>query len=763
MIGQSIAHYRIVKQIGAGGMGRVFLAEDTKLDRQVALKVLLSPNPNASQVARFHREAKAAAALNHPNIVSIHELGTAGVQSYVVMEWLEGQTLRQRLEDGPPALPIALGYARDIIQGVVAAHEKGIYHRDLKPENIFITTDGRVKILDFGLAQMRAGDQFLAGSDNDVTGLVTTPGTMIGTSAYMSPEQVRGEAADHRSDIFAVGLMLYELLTGARPFREPTVVETMHAILKRPAPLDRIDPTVPRTVVEIVRRCLEKQPSDRFESARELSMAMQSLFDTASTSSTRAFFTADARVAPRPATVTSIAVLPFANMSGDPDMEYFSDGVTEEVINAIAQVRGLLVAARTSSFAFKGKSVSIQDVGAALNVSTVLEGSVRRSGQKLRIAVQLIQVSNGYQLWSERYDRQLDDVFAIQEDIASHIVQKLEVALTASAIGAIARPAATIEAYDLYLKGRYLVEQRGEGLVKGLEFFKQAIAVDPQYAPAYAGAAETLAVLAVYALAPPARVFPEAKAAAMRAIELDERLAEAHNAMAMVSLFQDWDWDSAGAAFNRALEINPNYVQARFWKGLLYLQLVRGQMTEALRETGHAVELDPMAMLPAYAHAIVLVNVGRYDEVIARCEARLAQNPAQFLLYRVLGVAYLCVGRLDEAIARLETGTDMSRRHAWFLGELGAAYAVAGRTEEAERIQAELAARAKISYVSPLSLASIPLMLGRMDEAVELFEEAFAVRDPVLVTATAWPLFDRARKDRRVQQLFERMGVRWIA
>jgi tetratricopeptide (TPR) repeat protein len=431
------------------------------------------------------------------------------------------------------------------------------------------------------------------------------------------------------------------------------------------------------------------------------------------------------------------------------------------VINAIAQVKGLLVAARTSSFAFKGKNVGIQDVGAALNVSTVLEGSVRRSGQTLRIAAQLIQVSNGYQLWSERYDRQLDDVFAIQEDIASHIVQKLEVALTASTIGAIARPAATIEAYDLYLKGRYLVEQRGEGLVNGLELFKQAIAVDPQYAPAYAGVAETLVLLAVYALAPPARVFPEAKAAATRAVELDARLAEAHNAMALVSLFQDWDWDTAGTAFRRALEINPNYVQARFWRGLLYLQLVRGEMNEALRETEHAIELDPMAMLPAYAHAMVLVNVGRYDEVIARCESRLTQNPAQFLLYRVLGVAYLCAGRLVEAIERLETGTRMSKRHVWFLGELGAAYAVAGRVEEAERIQEELTARAKISYVSPLSMASIPLMLGRMDEAVELFDQAFAVRDPVLVTTTAWPLFDRARKDPRVQQLFERMAVRW--
>jgi serine/threonine protein kinase/tetratricopeptide (TPR) repeat protein len=755
MIGQSIAHYRIVKEIGSGGMGQVFLAEDTKLDRQVAIKVLLSPNPNESQVARFQREARAAAALNHPNIISIHELGTEGVTSYVVMEWLEGRTLRQRLDDGPPPLPVALTYARDIIQGLVAAHEKGIYHRDLKPENIFITLDGRVKILDFGLAQMRVPSQ-LEGADSEATGLVTTPGTMIGTTVYMSPEQIRGESADHRADIFAVGLMLFELLTGARAFREPTIVETMHAILKQPAPLDRIDPEVPPAVIEIVRRCLEKQPADRFESARELAMAMQAL--DPSVVAGRVFA---APTAPRVPVSNSIAVLPFANMSGDAELEYFSDGVSEEVINAIAQVKGLHVAARTSSFAFKGKSLGIQQVGAALNVATVLEGSVRRSGQKLRISAQLIDVANGYQLWSERYDRQLDDVFAIQEDIATHIVQKLTVALTSSAIGAVARPSAPIEAYDLYLKGRYLVEQRGEAIVKGLESFKQAIAVDPGYALAYAGMAEALALLGIYGVVPHARVFPDAKAAAMRAVQLDDRLAEAHNAMALVAVFHDWDWDTAEKEFDRALEINPNHVAAHYWKGLLYYHHVRGNTADALRETEDAVMLDPMAMLPFYALTIVLVNVGRHDEAIVGLEARLARDPAQFLLYQVLGAAYFAAGRYDEAIATLEKGSELSRRHPLFTAMLGMVYVTVGRVADAERIQEELLERAKTSYVSSLSLASVPLYLGRIDEAVQGFERAFADRDPTLVMTPQWMPFKRARRDRRVQQVFERMGVTW--
>ena len=766
MVGQSIAHYRIVKKIGAGGMGEVFLAEDTRLDRRVAIKVLLSASPSESQVARFQREARAAAALNHPNIVSIHELGQAGVTPYVVMEWLEGRTLRDVLDEGPLSLGTALGFARDIVQGVVAAHEKDICHRDLTPANIFITCDGRVKILDFGLAQMHSTDQLLAsGSDSAATGVVTTPGTMIGTTSYMSPEQLRGEPADHRSDIFAVGLMLFELLTGTRPFRESTVVESMHAILKRPAPLDRIDPSVPRPLIDIVGRCLEKQPADRFESARDLAVALQTLTRTPTASSSTAWDLAERRLVPHAAAVkASIAVLPFTNMSGDADMEYFSDGVTEELINTIAHLRGVQVAARTSSFAFKGKSVGIAEVGRALNVTTVLEGSVRRAGQKLRITAQLINVANGYHLWSEKYDRQLDDVFAIQEDIATNIAHKLEVALTGSDVGALARPAAaTIEAYDLYLKGRYLVEQRGEGLVKGLEYFKQAIAVDPQYALAYAGLSETLSLLAVYAVVPPPHALPEAKAAATRAVELDERLAEAHNAMALIRLFHDWDWSGADAEFNRALTINPNYVPSRYWKALLYLQMVKSEHAEAIRESLRALELDPIAMLPAYALGLILVNAGRYDEAIARCEAWLTEDPSQFLLLRVLGAAYLCAGRDDEAIAALEKGAAISRRHPWFIGELGAAYATAGRPTDAAAIQEELVARAATAYTSHISLSLIPLALGRIDESVHYLERAFEAKDPMLIGTTTWPLYSEARKDVRVQRLYERMGVRWTA
>ena len=682
------------------------------------------------------------------------------------MEWLEGRTLREELDESRLSLAAALSYAREIVQGVVAAHEKGICHRDLKPANVFITSDGRVKILDFGLAQMRAADPLLdGGSRSAETGLVTTPGTMIGTTSYMSPEQLRGEPADHRSDIFAVGLLLFELLTGSRPFQEATIVETMHAIMKLPAPLDRFDPALPRPLIDIAARCLEKRPADRFDSARDLAVALQTLTRPPSTTSDTAWDLAERRLVPRSITVgTSIAVLPFTNMSRDAEMEFFSDGVTEELINTIAQLKGVHVAARTSSFAFKGKSVGIADVGRTLNVGTVLEGSVRRAGQKLRITAQLIDVASGYHMWSEKYDRQLDDVFAIQEDIATKIAEKLQVSLSGSEIGAIARPAAaTIEAYDLYLKGRYLVEQRGEGLVKGLDFFEQASAADPKYALAHAGLSETLSLLAVYAAMPPARALPEAKAAAARAVELDDRLAEAHNAMALVLLFHEWNWEGAKAEFDRALAINPNHVPSRYWRALLYMQMVRGEHGEAIRESLRALELDPIAMLPAYSLGVTLVNAGQYDEAIARCEAWLAEDPSQFLLLRVLGMAKLCVGRVDDAIQALEKGSAISHRHPWFIGELGAAYATAGRTADAETIQAELVERAAAGYISQISLSAIPLMLGRLDESVHYLERAFAEKEPLFIGTTTWPLYAEARKDVRVQEMYTRMGVRWTA
>ena len=761
---KTIGNYEVVRLIGEGGMGRVFLARDPMLDRHVAVKVLSSPNPLGEEVARFEREARALAALDHPNILSVHEFGRVGSTPYVVMELLDGRNLREMLVEGPIPYRQVLAYAMDVAQGLAAAHEKGIAHRDLKPENIFIMSSGRVKIVDFGLANVRVRDQSSASSSSKT--VLTTPGSVIGTIGYMAPEQVRGEVADQRADIFTFGAVLFEILTAKRPFEEQTMVETLHAILKGEPEWRRLEEArVPVAFIEIIRRCMDKNMLAR-PRATELVTVLQSVqtqSDLLSTPRSFRLSSSSSGSGISAARRTSIAVLPFTNIGADADMEYFSDGVTEDIINALTQVDGLFVAARTSCFAFKGKSASIPEIGAALRVNTVLEGSVRRSGKRIRITAQLIDAGDGYHLWSERYDRELDDIFAIQDDIAVNIAQKLRVALVTEREGdepVVVRPGTrNMEAYELYLKARYLVEQRGEGLAKGLEFFRQAIGADPEYALAYAGMAETLSLLAVYGAADPRQVMPGAKGAAHKALQLDDGLPEAHNAMALVSVLHDWGWPRAMEGFDRALSINPNFVPAHYWKGLFCHMFVKRNAEQALRETRRAVELDPMAALPAYALGLVYICTGKYEEAAHLAERSLARDPAQVILYRVMGVARLMLKQYDEATTALERGAQLSMRHPYFLGELGAVRIARGDPAEARRLQEELVARSKSAYTSPMSLSVIPVALGEFDKGIRYIEMAFEQRDPLLIAAMTWPMLAPVRSEPRVVRLFEEMGV----
>ena len=758
---KTIGQYEVVRLIGEGGMGRVFLARDPMLDRNVAVKVLSSSTPLGEEVARFEREAKALAALDHPNILSIHEFGRVGSTPYVVMELLDGSNLRDLIVAGPISPRTVIRYAIEIAQGLAAAHEKGIIHRDLKPENIFITKGDHVKIVDFGLANVRVHQPSPATSASKT--VLTAPGSVIGTVGYMAPEQVRGEPADHRADLFTFGAVLFEMLTGRRPFEEETMVETLHAILKSDPPMRRLEEArVPPALIDIVGRCLEKNVTRRFQSAREIVIALQTVPSQSEWVSTpRSFRTSSTPSGISIGRRTSIAVLPFTNIGGDADMEYFSDGVTEDIINALTQVEGLYVAARTSCFAFKGKAAAIPEIGAALRVNTVLEGSVRRAGKRLRITAQLIDVGDGYHLWSERYDRELDDVFAIQDDIAVNIAQKLRIALADRPPDEpLVKPATrNLDAYELYLKARFLVEQRGEGLVKGLEFFRQAIAADPDYAIAYAGMSETLSLLAVYGVADPRQVIPGAKGAAHKALQLDDRLAEAHNAMALVSVLHDWGWNRALAEFDRALAINPSFVPSHYWKGLFLHLFVRRKGEDAVRETERALELDPMAALPAYALGLVYIGTGRHEDALRCAERMLARDPGHAILYRVVGVARLCLGDIDEALVALERGAALSMRHPWFVGELGVARAAKGDVAEARRLQEELLARSHTTYISPMSLAVIPIALGDTETALRYFEMAFEHRDPMLIAATTWPTVAALGKEPRVVRLFEEMGV----
>jgi serine/threonine protein kinase/Tfp pilus assembly protein PilF len=758
---KTIGQYEVVRLIGEGGMGRVFLARDPMLDRHVAVKVLSSSAPLGEEVARFEREAKALAALDHPNILSIHEFGRIGSTPYVVMELLEGGNLRDLIATGPMAHRNVIRYSIEIAHGLAAAHEKGITHRDLKPENIFITRGDHVKIVDFGLANVRIHQHAPAESSGKT--ILTAPGAVIGTVGYMAPEQVRGEVADHRADLFTFGAVMFEMLTGKRPFEESSMVETLHAILKSEPPMRRLeDVRVPRPLIEIIGRCLEKNVTRRFQSAQEIVSALQSIPSQSEWVSTpRTFRTSSTSSGTAVGRRTSIAVLPFKNIGGDADMEYFSDGVTEDIINALTQVDGLYVAARTSCFAFKGKSAAIPEIGAALRVNTVLEGSVRRFGKRLRITTQLIDVGDGYHLWSERYDRELDDIFAIQDDIAINIAQKLRLALADREDDEpLVKPATrNLDAYELYLKARFLVEQRGEGLVKGLEYFRQAIAADPDYALAYAGMAETLSLLAVYGVADARTVMPGAKGAAHKALQLDDGLAEAHNAMALVSVLHDWGWTRAMTEFDRALKINPNFVPAHYWKGLFCNLFVKRRAEDALRETQRAVDLDPMAALPAYALGLVYIGTGRYEDAVHLAERMLARDPSQAILYRPLGVARLCLEQYDEATIALERGAALSLRHPWFVGELGVVRVAKGEPGEARRLQEELLARSHTTYISPMALSVIPIALGELDTGMRYMEMAFEQRDPLLIAATTWPMLAPVRNEPRVVRLFEEMGV----
>jgi serine/threonine protein kinase len=527
-----LSHFRLVAKIGEGGMGIVYKAEDEKLRRPVAVK-LLPPDLVGDPVRRRRllREAQAAAAVRHPTVAAIYEVGEEGEAAFIVMELVEGQTLRALMGDQAVAIPEALRIVTEIARGLERAHACGVIHRDLKPDNVMMEADGHVKILDFGLAKLREPPVASVGQGiskrETWDAELTQRGSLVGTAAYMSPEQARGQAVDPRSDLFTLGVLLYELVTGRNPFRGPSPMDTLSAILKdRPLPASAVNPEVTPALDRVLERLLAKDPRERPASATALIEELEAVGR-----SPQRLLTADDGPPRR-----SIAVLPFADMSQEKDQDYFCEGIAEELITALAHVEGLRVAARTSAFQFKGRADDVRRIGQQLGVETVLEGSVRKAGSRLRVTAQLVSTADGYHLWSERYDREMEDVFAIQDEIAATIVQTLKIRLVGEgAIPRVRRSTEDPEAYRLYLQGRYWWNKRHEvGLRKGLDFFDQAIAKDPSYALAYAGVADSYSTIGFYGFQPPKTAFAKAKQAAERALALDESLAEAHTAVGLV-------------------------------------------------------------------------------------------------------------------------------------------------------------------------------------------------------------------------------------
>ncbi len=594
MIGTKLAHYEITSHLGTGGMGDVYQARDSKLGRRVAIKLLPEAFAHdVERVARFEREARVLASLNHPNIAAIYGVEESGGRRFLVMELVPGETLAERIKRGPMAVEESVGIATQITEALEAAHEKGIVHRDLKPANIKVTPDGKVKVLDFGLAKVRdAEDTALSDAPTKVT--ISAPGLIMGTVAYMSPEQVKGEEVDARSDIFSFGLMLYEMLTGRCAFSKDSKSETMAAILRdEPAALN-----APPNVSAIVHRCLRKPRASRFQTANEVRAALEQV-------STMPKLTAP-----------SIAVLPFANMSRDADDEYFSDGLAEEIINLLAHLPGLKVTARTSAFAFRGKEQDITGIAEALKVRTVLEGSVRRAGSRIRVTVQLINAEDGYHLWSERYDRELTDIFAVQDEIAAAVAEALQVKLSVQP-GALRRHMPRLPAYEALLKGRHhFVKFTQESFARSKDYFEQAIALDPDFALPYSDLAWYFRSLAITGGMPAQTAMPKAREAARKALKIDPSLPEAHAILGAVAAEYDYDWKEAEREFSLAMTHDTVAPMVRSLYSRCYL-VGAGRYGEAVQQMERALKDDPVSTYSWFGLALCRFIAGEDEEAVA--------------------------------------------------------------------------------------------------------------------------------------------------
>ncbi len=742
MLGQTVSHYRVLERLGSGAMGEVYLAEDLRLGRKVALK-LLPPEltRDAAAKTRLIHEARAASLLDHPHICTVYDIEElpAG-RLLLAMAYCEGETLKVRLARGPLPAAEAVELACQMAEALGEAHARGVVHRDIKPANAMVTRSGRVKIVDFGLARLP-----------DATALTAT-GTTLGTPAYMAPEQVRGEEADARADLWALGAVLYEMLAGRPPFGGETIEAVLYGVVHRvPEPLDRARPDLPAALLRVVNRALAKDRLARYQQAEQMLAELRACRERLDADGTQAVGTA----APR---VPSIAVLPFANLSADPEQEYFCEGMTEELITALGAVEGLRVAAKASTFHLQGKDLEIRAIGDQLNVETLLEGSVRKAGDRLRVTAQLVNVSDGYHLWSERYDRRLDDVFAVQDEIARAIVGKLKVKLIGpQEAPLVKRASANLEAYQLYLKGRYYFARRYKGqLEQAVDCFARAIALDPDFAPALAGLADGLSVAGFYGFRQPRVVLPKARQAAERAVALDEALAEAHHALGTVHAWLAWDWDVAEREFRRALALDPNAPITHAFYGIVLATM--GRAEEAAAEAERATALDPLSTLALFLAAATRLILRRHGRSIESSQCALALDPACTLATWMLSMALSGVGRHDEAIEAGERGVRMTDRNGFFVAILGHALGRAGRRDAARQVLAELLERPLPGGVPSIWLAIVHAGLGEVTEGVAVLERGVPDWGSAYPIMLAGPSFDTLRSHPRFGEILRSVG-----
>jgi TolB-like protein/Tfp pilus assembly protein PilF/predicted Ser/Thr protein kinase len=718
--GSRLGPYEIEGPLGAGGMGEVFKARDTRLDRTVAIKV-----GSPQFVSRFEREARAIAALSHPHICALYDIGP----DYLVMEYIDGTPLKGPLP-AAKLLPLALQMA----EALAEAHRKGVIHRDLKPSNILVTAAG-IKLLDFGLAKHQP-----QAAAADTTASLTEVGTIVGTVAYMSPEQAEGKPVDARSDIFSFGLVLYETLSGQKAFSGETALSTLAAILhKDPRPLE-----APPKLTRVIDRCLRKSVVERFQTMAEVIAALEE---------------AGAANGAEPAPAPSIAVLPFANMSADKENEYFSDGLAEEIINALTQVPGLKVTARTSAFSFRGKDLKIAEIARELGVAHVLEGSVRKAGNRIRVTAQLIKAADGFHAWSERYDRELTDVFAIQDEISAAIVGQLKVNLTGGGLTLVKRATTNPAAYEAFLEGRYhWYRLTPASTAKAREYFERAVTIDPDYAPAHVGLADCFFLIASMGGAEPRSILPKVAAEGRRALELDETSAEAHSSLAIFHLLYEYDWSASEYHFRRALELAPASSHVRFPYAFWYLR-GRGRLEEAAAEMDRILEQDPLAPSNHYGKASVLMCQRRYQAAVECARRALEIEPNYMLGLIQLASALAYDGRYDEALGAAERLVQFYGSWPVTLAALGEAYAMAGRIEDARRILNEVKGFAQRAYVSANALVALHARLGDNDEAIEWIQKSIDQRDPFILFLKMYPACDGLHSDPRYPALLRQMNL----
>ena len=827
--GTKLGRYEIRSKIGEGGMGEVYLAQDTKLDRKVALKILPADlASNRDRMERFAREAKAAAALNHPNIAHIYEIDESAGTNFIALEFIDGRTLREKIHQERTELRKLLRFLQHAAEGLAKAHAAGIVHRDLKPDNIMITRDGHAKILDFGLAKLVEQPPASGGDSSEVQTAVmpqhSTPGTVMGTVGYMSPEQAQGRTKeiDQRSDIFSFGCILFEACTGKKPFEGESIIKSLHMVVyEQPPIIADLNPSAPLELQRIVRRCLAKDPDERYQSIKDVAIELKELrrdlegIDTtvpppprskAGVEATRSESLAPPTSSPSSSlqtrassaeyvvtgikqhkviaavlavvvlagiatlviflggrsssdTIKSIAVMPFVNEGGKPELEYLADGMTDTLISSLSQLPNLSVKARSSVFRYKGKETSPQTVAKELSVQAILNGRIAQRNDQLTLTLELVDAQSENVIWSEQYTRKESDIVSLQSEIARSVSTKLRNKLSGAEAQKVAKTyTANPEAYQLYLKGLYHWNKRtAESLKTSIDYFNQAIEKDPNYAQAYAGLALTYVLLPQYSAGKPEETMPKGSAAARKALDLDDTLAEAHTALAMSLFTFERKVPESDREFQRAIELNPNYATAHQWYAGANL-VATGRFDQAIAEGRRAVELDPLSLIANVELAAIYGYARQNDQAIAQLNKITEMDPNWYLAHMVLCQIYNFKGEYAEAIAKCEKARGLNDDPA-VLSYLTRAYALSGKRDEAMRVVAQMHEVARQRYVPAYGFGFAYAALGDKDQAFQWLERSLQDRGWEITYITVDPALDSLRSDSRFNDLVKRVGL----